>query len=762
MKRLSAAVIATLAAVAAGCSSSAGSDPAVGPTNPTAGNGATPVNSTLAPSRALFAPNQGILPYPHDAYFTPTPGVPTDGTLNLPSSAFFPATVRIPGTNPVVTEPVVNALDGFSTQAPIKLRFSTPIDISTAAAGIRLIEVHIDPATKAVIGFPTTSSPVRRTLVQGTDYQVVLAPNIDAAGTMLNLVPLRPLLANNDPPGATRPRDIGYLVLVTNALRGANGDAIAADADYATIKTAALTGAAGNCASITDARLNALCGLARSHYGAAAVAGVSPASIVVSSSFTTQSVDIVLRVIAGGIAASPAPATAVLPVPVATTGTITGPTGPNLANLHVGTITLPYYSGIPVAPPTGTGTEPVTSFWRAAAAPGAATGLADPKNERNLTRFNPFPAAPTPLTVPMLIGVPRAPAVKPANGWPVVIYQHGITEDRGTLALIADAAAAAGFVIVGIDLPLHGIMPNDQLYALSPTNPNNAALPANFRVGEPTFNVDYVNNTTQAAGPDGTPDSSGQHFINLTSLLTARDNVRQAVVNLMALTRAAPTLDLDGNPATVDIDPTRMHFFGWSLGGIVGSAYLGTPMAAPIRSVSLFAAGCGILETLRQSPGYSPVLNNGLAAAGIPTGTSIYWEFVHAAQAAVESGDGCNYAANWVAKPTLLQMIQGTAGDTTKPTDRAVPNTSTLRLASLLGVPTITASVGPTAGGVRGLTRFTEGGHGTIALPATGTVQAPGPETLASYLEARNQLRSFLASEGLEITVVNSTILAPQ
>ena len=84
---------------------------------------------------------------------------------------------------------------------------------------------------------------------------------------------------------------------------------------------------------------------------------------------------------------------------------------------------------------------------------------------------------------------------------------------------------------------------------------------------------------------------------------------------------------------------------------------------ANIKSVSLFAAGCGIMETLRQSPGYSPVLNNGLAAAGFPPGTSIYWEFVHAAQATVEAGDGCNYAANWIAKPTLMQMIQGTAGN---------------------------------------------------------------------------------------------------
>jgi len=753
MKVLSAAaVIFATALLAAGCSSSVDNEPDVGPTDPTMGNGNPSPGGSLSPDRALFSPNQGVLPYPHDAYFTPSPGVPTDGTLNLPSSAFFPATVRIPGTT--TTEPVVNALDGFSTQAPIKLRFSSAVDITTAAAGIRLVEVHIDPATKATVGFPLTSSPVRRVLVQDVDYRAEIAPNIDAGGTLVQLVPIRPLLPNNDAPGATRPRDIGYMVLVTNALRATNGNAYAPDADYATIKSAALT---NTCATITDARLSALCGLARAHFGAAQVAGVNPTTVIVSSSFTTQSVDTVLRVISGTVAASPAPATLVLPVPVATTGAITGPAGPNLANLHVATITLPYYLSTPVAPPTGTGTEPLTNFWRAANPPPAAAGLQDPKNERNLTRFNPFPAMTRQLTVPMLIGIPRAPAVKPAAGWPVVIYQHGITEDRATLALIADATAAAGFIIVGIDLPLHGIMPSDPLFALSPTNPANAALPAPFRVGEPTFNVDYVNNISLAAGPDGVADASGQHFINLASTLTSRDNIRQAVANLIALTRAVPTLDLDGNPATDDIDETNIRFFGWSLGGIVGSAYAGTPGAAPIKAVALFAAGCGIMETLRQSPGYSPILNNGLAAAGIPTGSSIYYEFVHAAQAAVESGDGCNYAANWAAKPTLLQMIQGTPGVATKPSDRAVPNSSTLRLAELLGVPTITSTTVNPAG-VKGLTRFTEGGHGTIALPASSS----GLETLASYVEARTELASFLGSGGLQISVANSAILAPQ
>ena len=746
MKRLfSAAALAVI--VTAGCSSSVDNPPSVGPTDPTTGNLAPPSTTTLSANRVLFSPNQGILPYPHDAYFTPTPGVPTDGTLNLPSSAFFPATLRLPSG---VTEPVVNALDGFSTQAPIKLRFSTPINLATTAAGIKLIEVHIDPATKATVGFPVTSSPVRRVLVQGVHYVVETAPNIDTGGTLVQIVPLVPLLANNDAPGATRPRDIGYLVLVTNALQAANGAAIDADADYATIKTAAL---ANNCASITDARLSALCNLARAHFGAAGVAGVSPATIVVSSSFTTQSVDTVLRVISTITSASPPPATAVLPAPVIPTGVFGGP---DLADLHFATITVPYYLSRPVAPPAGTGTEPINTRWRAANPPPAAAGLADPKGEFNLTRFNPVPRVTEQLTVPMLVGVPRT--AKPPEGWPVVIYQHGITEDRGTLALIADAAAQAGFVIVGMDLPLHGIMPTDPLYALSPTNPMGPAylgIPAPYRVGEPTFNVDYVNNTTTAPGPDGVPDSSGQHFINLASVLTARDNLRQGAANLIALTRAVPFLDLDGDTVS-DIDEDRIHFFGWSLGGIIGSAYMGTPIAVDnVQSVSLFAAGCGIMETLRQSPGYSPVLNNGLAAAGFPPGTSIYWEFVHAAQAAVESGDGCNYAANWIAKPTLMQMIQGTPGNATRPTDQAVPNSSTLRLANLLGLPTITATL-TNGSGARGLTRFTEGGHGTIALPS------PAPQTVPSYLEARNELRWFLELGGTEIRIANPAILAPQ
>jgi hypothetical protein len=130
-------------------------------------------------------------------------------------------------------------------------------------------------------------------------------------------------------------------------------------------------------------------------------------------------------------------------------------------------------------------------------------------------------------------------------------------------------------------------------------------------------------------------------------------------------------------------------------------------------------------------------------------------EFVHAAQAAVDSGDGCNYAANWIAKPTLMQMIQGTPGCRDQPTDQAVPNSSTLRLANLLGVPTITATL--TNPPARARSRASR-----KADTARSRSRAPPRQTLASYVEARTQLASFLGSGGLQISVTNSAILAPQ
>ena len=156
----------------------------------------------------------------------------------------------------------------------------------------------------------------------------------------------------------------------------------------------------------------------------------------------------------------------------------------------------------------------------------------------------------------------------------------------------------------------------------------------------------------------------------------------RALANLIALTRAVPLLDLDGNPAT---DGHRRHAHSF-LRLVAGRHHRQRLRGHAGRAPTSSRCRCSrpAAESWRRCASRR-VIHPSSTMASRPRvsrpARSVYWEFVHAAQAVVESGDGCNYAANWITKPTLMQMIQGTPGVATKPTDRAVPNSSTLRLA---------------------------------------------------------------------------------
>ena len=63
--------------------------------------------------------------------------------------------------------------------------------------------------------------------------------------------------------------------------------------------------------------------------------------------------------------------------------------------------------------------------------------------------------------------------VRPPTGWPVAIFQHGLTRNRVDAVAIADAFASAGFVVVSIDLPLHGITPTNPLSRRCSAKPGN-------------------------------------------------------------------------------------------------------------------------------------------------------------------------------------------------------------------------------------------------------------------------------------------------
>src|SRR3546814_5220643 len=79
-----------------------------------------------------------------------------------------------------------------------------------------------------------------------------------------------------------------------------------------------------------------------------------------------------------------------------------------------------------------------------------------------------------------------------------------------------------------------------------------------------------MNNATGAAGADGIADSSVASFINLSSLLTSRDNNRQAVSDLLTVLQSvggtlvlAPQI-VDGSP-TGKFVPTGTKFVGGNI-----------------------------------------------------------------------------------------------------------------------------------------------------------------------------------------------------
>jgi pimeloyl-ACP methyl ester carboxylesterase len=341
-------------------------------------------------------------------------------------------------------------------------------------------------------------------------------------------------------------------------------------------------------------------------------------------------------------------------------------------------------------------------------------------------------------TIPIFVTRPNV-GVRPPNGWPIAIFQHGLTRNRVDAVAIADAFAQAGFVVVSIDLPLHGIGATSSAAA--------------FRMAgiERTFDLDVSNNQTLAPGPDGVVDGSGQNFVNLSSLLTTRDNLRQGAVDLLTLTRALAGLELTGD-TTPDADLTRIHFVGHSLGSIVGGVY--ATVGASVRSASLLMTGGGVAQTIVDSPTFGPAIKNALAAQGLIEGTTLYNQFLRDAQTAVDAGDPINYfSALLTAKPVHVTQVNG---------DTVVPNSSTQRLiaagVSATGAPLIrkVSAAGPNPTqpqpGNGGYVNFTAGNHGTIIDPTA---------SLAATQEMQSQVVQFAASNGAAIVITNTTVIEP-
>jgi dienelactone hydrolase len=691
------AIAAALATVAlGGCSASKDGDPYPPPATET--------------FKAEFNTTSGSLPYPTDLFFNGS----TDGTLNPPAT--------IPW-RPASNRDALSALDGWSTTAPITTRFSMAIDPASLTANtVRVVELYLSNTTKAPASgaeLPSgVPSPVRRVLTPDVDYVVGVGDEIDGNGRTLKITPLKPLTPST---GAT---NIGYLVLLTNGIQAVGGGAAAPDDQYASYVTAPNDPLCGSFPT-TDALNFGLCRLTKAHLQIAAGVGLDPASVVMSWTFSTQSIEDTLDVLSATTTAQPITVVpSGLDTKQASGGRLQGK-----ANVFVGRTVVPYYL-TPAANPTDRAAV-LTRFW-VAAGPSPVPGL-DPTS-RNLTRFNPLPEKKADQAIPLLMTVPNATAaggacVKPASGWPVAIVQHGITGNRTQALAVADSFADACVVVAAIDLPLHGLVPDQDGVEPNTTSPlfcsSTTPNPACMGAIERTFNVDLVNNSTGAATSDTLIDASGAHFINIPSPLTSRDNSRQAASDLNVLFKSIQTLDFDG-VAGADIDPNRVHLVGLSLGAMTGII---AADHTPFRTMSGSAPGGVTTQLLLDSPTFGPRIRQALGAS-LVIDSYIYDLFISDLQTVVDSSDPVNhiFGAQELVPLHLMEVV----GDT------VIPNSATDRLIVAGALDKLTAlGPNPVAPGDGGYTIFTVGSHGTLFDPTA---------SLAATVEMQKQVVKFVAT----------------
>jgi Pla-1/cef family extracellular lipase len=681
-------------------------------------------------SKVIFDPGAGILAVPNDLLYSGS----VDGTLNIPIGEGEDTSTA----NPYVA---LNALDGWSTTNPFVVDFEfqegVTLDGNSVlnASSVRIFETLMGGDKTEEIDCTEVPRGAACQVVGELTFGVDFVPQ--KSGDSLAIVPLKPLKAKT-----------GYLLVLNDTLSDTNSESIAPSVsyDFASADMAKYPlGAEGSAERGLQAVIN-------SYEGALAAHGVALENIIFSAAFTTQStVDVlstVKQLMAAPLAQGGMPPVITMSDVITTVNNVIfadGAPSPEAdalfqsANYHSGSVTLPYYLGVPTqANPMA----PVNSSWKSACDSGAmlaglaaqieagelppetiqpgplsandglcmAVGLRDLSSymsldvERHLTKYSPVPAAYmgttdipwithpgsidvqmttpniSPVTDAVRAGFGLPPLVDQAK-WPVVILEHGITSKKEDMLGITGILSAFGYATVAIDQPLHGSRGFD-------------------------LNMDGTDDINAST-------VSATHYMNLADLLATRDNLRQSTADLVGLRLALNTLP--------NVDNTNVHFLGTSLGAIVGMNFIALTNTSlgndtldgmfKVNTNSLSTPGVMLANFLLESVAFGDTIKSSLTYAQSPDfkayadqkhpdGASetelvvaynefygslspeqqaalnaTFSQFAFAAQTVTDSGDPANYAAMMAATQTPTHLIEVIGDGGANLPDQVIPNT---------------------------------------------------------------------------------------
>jgi hypothetical protein len=711
----------------------------------------------IAPSLGLASGVQALFdleapagaPFPSDRFTVPDDSHNTGLRVNLPMPQDCPA--RPSDCSDVNT---LNTLDGFNLQPRLSIPFSGPIDVSTVTSDTVFLVV-----------------PDGRRI--GID-QVVW----DVETNTLH-VESDELLDQH-----TR-----YVLIVTRDVRDLTNEPIEAAGSFQAFRHGKKIGHADDDPAVTAYRQALVAGLEL-----AATASVDLNNIAAASVFTTQSVTAILEKIRDQIkAATPEPADFLL-----------GPGGSRTV-FPVSLISefrfrqrftadpSPFFDQVPAAALNNLKQSKVVGqmAFGKYSSPDYLTPCIDPTVAAPCDRF--IPPVGTRTGDPVVHGeeeiffnlfLPSGPV--PLAGWPVVIFGFGTNDTKNNSSFgIATAMAARGLALVTINGVGQGLGANSQLSVSLDENADGIAdRTVLFSAGGRSF--DQNADGTIGTGTFPTSEGADGGFTN------RRDPRRQTAIDLMQLVRVIQEgVDVDGDGA-VDLDPSRIYYFGFSHGADHGMMFVATE---PLVRAAVLTGGGGNTNALRFSPGNRlgigrylgnrvpsllnapgiaslegvPIaafrfseqlpLRDGLPlAVGLADGSSqiVQSPVINTVPGAMEiqlvmertqwvqqAADGTAYAPylsksplkGVPAKPVIVQLARG---------DQTVPNpgtTALIRSGDLADRATIFRNDLAFAANPTGFP--TKNGHNFVVMPAT-------PAQTAVALAARRQIAEFFASDGTE------------